>query len=126
MKRKLEMDDIREGMYITVLRGKMVQRVIPAPNAPETQYKEKDHYNGKVLEITALDMPYIAITCYEPRGSRNDTLDLRHFEIMRITPEYIISLLPDFELKQEDFWEDIDDQSLKDADTTIEEIFKGL
>lgn len=126
MKRKLELDDVKIGMYITVLRGKMVPRNFPPMKSSEDQYKEKDHYNGKVLEITALDMPYIAITCYEPRGSRNDTLDLRHFEIMRITPEYIISLLPDFELKQEDFWEDIDDQSLKDADTTIEEIFKGL
>ena len=126
MKRKLEMDDVRVRMYITVLRGKIDERVFPTSNGPEIKYREKDHYNGKVLEIIALDMPYIVITCHESRGSRNDTLDLRHVEIMRITPEYIYNLLPNFPLKSEDFWEEVDDQSLKDADTTIEEIFKDL
>jgi len=126
MKRKLEMDDIRIGMYITVLRGKVEQRVFPTPNGPEVQYKEKDHYNGKVLEVIALDLPYIVVTCHESRGKRNDTLDLRHIEILRLTPEYINSLLPNFEFKEDPFWEDIEDTSIEDADTTIEEIFKDL
>jgi hypothetical protein len=126
MKRKLEMDDIRVGMYITALRGKVEQRVFPTPSGPEVQYKEKDHYNGKVLEVTALDMPYIVVTCHESRGSRNDSIDLRHVEVMRITPEYIFNLLPNFQLKKDAFWEDITDTSLEDADVTIEEIFKDL
>jgi len=126
MKRKLEMDDIRKGMYITVLKGKSEQRVFPTPNGPEVQYKEKDHYNGKVLEVVAIDMPYIVVICHEPRGTRTDTLDLRHIEILRLSPSYINSLLPNFEFKEDLFWEDIEDVLIKDTDVTIEEIFKDL
>ncbi|GAF92635.1 unnamed protein product, partial [marine sediment metagenome] len=72
---------------ITVLKGKCEQRVFPTPNGPQVQHKEKDHYNGKVLEVIALDMPYIVVMCHETRGSRNDTLDLRQVEIMALTPK---------------------------------------
>ena len=120
------MDDIRVGMYITVLRGKMEKRVFPTPDGPEVMHKEKDHYNGKVLEVISVDMPYIVVICHESRGSRNDTLDLRYIEVMRLAPEYIHSLLPKFELKLESFWEYIEDDSLKDVDITIEEIFKDM
>jgi hypothetical protein len=126
MKRKLEMDDIRIGMYVTVSRGKMDQRVFPTPNGPEIQYREKDHYNGKILEVVALDMPYMVFTCHETRGKRNDTIDLRNVEIMRLSSEYIHSLLPKFEMKEDLFWEDISDGSIENANTTIEEIFKDL
>ena len=126
MKRKLEMDDIRVGMYITVLRGQTEQRVFPTPSGPIIKHKEKDHYNGKVLEIIALDLPYVVITCHEPRGKRNDSLDLRHVEVMALTPKYIHNLIPNLELKEESFWNEIQDTSIEDADTTIEKIFKDL
>ena len=81
---------------------------------------------GKVLEVIALDMPYVVIICHESKGSRHDTLDLRHIEVMRLAPSYILNLLPNSELKAESFWEDIKDASLENADTTIQEIFKDL
>jgi len=126
MKRKLEMDDVRIGMYITVLNGKMEQRVFPGPDGPVVKYKEKDHYNGKILEVIALDMPYIIVTCHEPRGSRNDTLDLRHVEIMHLTGRYIHSLLPDLELTKDSFWNECDIESVDNANDIIDEMFKGL
>ncbi|KKK78283.1 hypothetical protein LCGC14_2845120 [marine sediment metagenome] len=126
MKRKLEMDDIREGMYITVLKGKTEQSVFPTPHGPKIRYKEKDHYNGKVLEVIAVDMPYVVVTIHESRGKRNDSLDLRHVEVITLTPKYIHKLLPNLDLRVESFWDEIQDTSLEDADTDIEEIFKDL
>jgi len=126
MKRKLEMDDIREGMYITVLRGKMERRVLPMTQGGGSVTRERDHYNGKVLEVTALELPYIAVKVHEPLRSRNDSLDLRQIEVQTIGPEYIHNIVPDLELQVDSFWGEIRDTSLEDADTSIEEIFKDL
>ncbi len=129
MKRKLEMDDIRIGMYITILKGEREERVIPGPRGPIVISKEKRHYNGKVLEVIALELPYIAIAIHSPvRGSlnRNDTIDLRIVEVIALTSEYIHKMLPDLEITKDFFWEDVLDTSLEEADTTIEEIFKHL
>jgi hypothetical protein len=126
MKRKLEMDDIREGMYITVLKGKMEKRLVPGPNGPTFVCKEKDHYNGKVLEVLTIDMPYISIRVYEQLRSRVDTLDLRQIEVMALSPEYIHSLFPDMDLKVDPFWIGIDSESINGTDVDIEEIFKDL
>ena len=126
MKRKLEMDEIREGMYITILRGKIEYRMFPGPDGPKMARKERDYYNGKVLEVMSLDLPYIVVTVHEPRGSRVDTLDLRTIEIMRLTSKYVSTLLPDLELGKDSFWDEIKDTSLEEADTDIEEIFKDL
>jgi hypothetical protein len=127
MKRKLAMDEVRVGMYITVLRGKMDQRVYPSPDGPKVQKKERDHYNGKILEVMNLDLPYIVVKCHEARGTRNDSLDLRHTEVMHLTPEYIANLLPDFKYNGKDpFWEDIPDNILEGTDVDIDEIFKDL
>jgi len=126
MKRKLKMDDVREGMYITILRGKVEQRVFPTPNGPEIQYKEKDHYNGKVLEVTALDLPYIVVRVHESRGVRSDSLDMRDIEVMAVSPKYIHSLLPDLEIKADPFWDDVQLSEMIDTDECIKEIFKGL
>jgi len=127
MKRKLEMDEVRVGMYITVLKGKMDQRVYPSPDGPQVQKKERDHYNGKVLEVISLDLPYIVVKCHEPKGARNDSLDLRCTEVMHLTPEYIGALIPDLKYNGKDsFWEDIPDDILNGTDIDIQEIFKDL
>jgi hypothetical protein len=68
----------------------------------------------------------MVFTCHETRGKRNDTIDLRNVEIMRLSSEYIHALLPKFEMKEDLFWEDISDGSIENANTTIEEIFKDL
>ena len=45
MKRVLTMDDIRKGMYVTVLQGKIEQKVIPTLNGPRIVDKENDYWN---------------------------------------------------------------------------------
>ena len=126
MKRKLEMDNIRKGMYITILRGKIEERMRPGPNGPMMFKKEKDLYKGQVLEVLALDLPYIVVAVHTSRGVRNDTLDLRNIEVMLLTEEYIHNLLPKLELKRDDFWDEIQLDIMIDEDKKIEEIFKGL
>jgi hypothetical protein len=126
MKRKLEMDDIRIGMYITILKGKTDERMIPGPNGPRFRMREKDHYNGKVLEVLNVLMPYIAVNVHDRRGCSQDTIDLRQVQIMSLTEAYVHALLPNLEMKREPFWDEIADNSLKDVDTSIEEIMKDL
>ena len=95
MIRKLEMDEVRKGMYVTVLKGKMGMRYHSAERGspPQILMKELDQYNGKVLEVIYVDMPYIVVTVHEPRGNRNDTLDLRHYKIMKLSKEYVLSIV---------------------------------
>ena len=126
MKRKLEMDDIRIGMYITIFRGKTDERMVPGPNGPTFRKRERDHYNGKVIEVINVLMPYIAVYVHEARGIRQDTIDLRQVQIMALTPEYIHALLPNLELRNEPFWDEIEDTSLEEADTSIQKIFEDL
>ena len=126
MKRKLEMDDIREGMYITVLQGKLEQRVFPGPDGPKVRVKEKDHYNGKILEVTAMDMPFIAVIVHERMGSRTDSLDLRVVQVMRLSEEYIHKLLPKLKINYDEFWDEIEKTALEESDIDIEELFKSL
>ncbi len=125
-KRKLEMDDVRIGMYITILKGKTDERMVPGPDGPRFRMREKDHYNGKVLEVLNVLMPYIVVNVHETRGIRQNTIDLRQVQIVALTPSYVHALLPNLEIKTEPFWDDIEDTSIENADTTIEEIFKGL
>ena len=128
MKKRLEMDDIRVGMYITVLNGKTEHKMFSTPNGPQMCFRRNDHHNGKVLEILEFDMPYIVVMVHEAYGSRNDILDLRYVEIMKLNKEYIKKFIPKFDINisKDHFWDNIDDDSLKNADTTIEEIFKDL
>jgi len=126
MKRKLEMDDVRVGMYITVLKGKMEQKIFLTPEGPIIKKQEKYNLNGKILEVVALDMPYMLVTCHESFGTRKESLDLRVIEVMALSQEYIHNFLPDLELRKDSFFDEVSDSSVEDSDTTIEEIFKDL
>jgi len=124
MKRKLTMDDVREGMYITVLRGKIEQRVFPMPDGPELQFKEHSGLNGKILEVIALDLPYIVVTCYEPLGSRTMHMDLREIEVITLTPEYIHAIMPKLKLRKDSYWKEVDSPSLERIDKLFDKILK--
>jgi hypothetical protein len=126
MKRKLEMDDIRIGMYITILKGKTDERMVPGPHGPMPRKRERDHYNGKVLEVINVLMPYIAVNVHDRRGCSQDTIDLRTVQIMSLTEEYVHALLPNLEMKREPFWDEIAENSLKEVDTNIQNMFEAL
>ena len=128
MKNNLEMDDISEGMYITVLRGEIEQKLIHGPDGPQVVSKEKDHYNGRVLEVTCVNMPYIIIKIHEPHGSiyssRPDRLDLRKVKVMRISREYIHQYCPKLRIQPDFFLSEVRDD-LEKVDYDLKEIFEN-
>ncbi len=129
-KTTLTMDDIRPGMYVTILHGKKTYRTVRTPQGEQVLSREKDTYKGGVLEVKSLDLPYVVVKYFPNnmvrKGHFTDILDLREVTLKRLEPEYISSLLPDFNFNEDHFWDDIKDTSLEDADTTIKEIFKDL
>ena len=124
MKRVLTMDDIRKGMYVTVLQGKMDQKVIPTPAGPRIIDREYDILNGKVLEVLAVDMPYIVVKLHTKSTHIVYSLDVRIIQFMLLSPEYIKAYCPDVKISEDPFWEDVTVDSIKRMDTTIEEVFK--
>ena len=126
----LAMDDIRPGMHVTVFEGEKSQRTVRTPEGEQILKREEKRYKGQVLEILAVHMPFIIINYYSghnPSLPLKDTLDLREVTLMRLEPSYVTSLFPELTFhKKDSFWGDIHDDSLENADTTIEEIFKDL
>lgn len=134
MKTKLEMDDIRVGMFVTILRGKRIgyssQFAPDGTSSPIIKYDSS--YNGKVIKILAVNFPYVVTDVYRIGPIKKliwkrQEFDLREIILQRIDKEYIKALCPGIVVNHGDsFWDDIEDTSLEDADTTIEEIFKDL
>ena len=123
IKRKLLMDDIRVGMYITQTKGKVDQRMMPGLEGPAMRSKEYDRLNGRVLEVVAIDMPFVVVLAHDSRTSRRDVIDMRQVEVMALSPSYIIALLPKFEFKEDHFWDGI--QLSEMMDTELNEIMKN-
>ena len=97
MSKLLEADDLNIGMFITVLRGEETKRVILARNGPEPDIKENKSFNGKVLKILAIDLPYIIIQFYNVIGKRQtDNLDTREVKLGTVSTEYIKELQPQY------------------------------
>ena len=132
-KKILQMDEVRPGMYLTIYKGKKTQRAVRTPMGEEIITRENDMYKGKILEVLSVDMPYIAIMVYGhrpgiggPRPPARDVLDLREVKLMRLERHFIKALLPGIEIQEDHYWDNVDDTSLEDADTTIKQIFKDL
>ena len=92
MGRILEMDDINKGMFLTVLRGKITKKTIPGPLGPILGFKEDKKFNGKVLKVVAIDMPFIAVEFFFRSGwdmTKKDTLDIRDLILGTLSSEYI-------------------------------------
>jgi len=139
-KRILTMDDMREGMFITILRGRIEERMVSTPEGPKMRKKENPMYKGKVLEVISVDMPYMVVACHARSGAIRDTIDLREVQTQQLSMEYVVSMVPKVNLKTDKFWDKCtieemgiiddslknDDTSIEDADTTIGEIFEDL
>jgi len=150
-KRVLTMDDVREGMFVTILEGKKIIRPVHTLHGEEIITRENDMYKGKILEVLSIDLPYVAVIVHrhkpgiagrvpakkEPvihdhrpgsagRGLIKDVLDLREIKLMSLGKHFVQALLPELEIQKSRFWEDVNDTSLAEADTDIEEIFKDL
>lgn len=132
MKNLLEMDDIRPGMYVTVFENKEKEER-PHPfnmGGGGRRKRSNNSYKGEVMEVLAINMPYAVVIFYGTGPSfyvSRRKIDLRNTQLMRIDKEYIISLIPEFEFDNKDkFWKNVHDDSLEQADTTIEDIFEDL
>lgn len=103
MKRILEIDDIKVGMYITILKGEIREKVLFAPIGPITLNKENTYLNGAVLEVLVIDMPYIVVNTHAPIGKVKHHIDLRKVKIMLLSYEYVKSLCPEIKFSKDFF-----------------------
>jgi len=127
MKRKLEMDDVMVGMYITVLRGSRFPIIANPPKGlPQVIIKESSMFNGRVLEVVGIDLPYIVVLLHNNDSAHRPyrySLDLRNVEVMSLTPNYIRAYCPELEVHSSD--PDIE-TGKEIEDQMIEDIFKDL
>ena len=97
MGRILEMDDISKGMFLTVLRGSISNRIINGPQGPMAEIREDSRLNGKVLNVIAVDLPFIAVEFFYMNSSdkvKRDTLDIRDLVLGSLTTEYMAAAEP--------------------------------
>ena len=104
----LEIDDLELGMFVTIHTGRMYEgeRRETDDSSPfpkiTTITKEDRSYKGNVLEIVAINIPYIIVkkhsAGYFPEDKpsfRYETLDTREIKLMKLTKEYIKILFPE-------------------------------
>lgn len=91
-KRMLEMDDVKEGIFFTVFRGRIEEVVFQGPDGFKVVKEEDFSLNGSVLEVIAVDLPYIVYKQYnsiDDNGGLPCDLDLRCVKIMKLSERYI-------------------------------------
>lgn len=97
MGRILEMDDVIKGMFLTVLRGSVSNRVVRGPMGPIPETKEDSRLNGKILKVIAVDLPFIVVEFfYGPsiEKTRKESLDVRNIVLGTLTLEYMAAAEP--------------------------------
>ena len=110
MSRILESDDLKIGMLITVIQGKTVVKALPTENGtPRLENKEDDRYNGKVLKIKVIDLPYIIVEYYFYKNQKKTIdIDTRRYKLGKVSTEYVKELQPEYikfiEEEKEDIW----------------------
>ena len=91
------MDDISKGMFLTVLRGSISNRIINGPQGPIFQAEEDKRLNGKVLKIVTINLPFIVVEFFYMTSNdkiKRDTLDLRDLVLGTLTNEYVVAAEP--------------------------------
>ena len=88
MNNNLTMDDIKIGMYVTVLQGRMVNS--------HGSMQEDRTYKGRVLKVTAIDMPFLAFDMImDGRNSViKDTIDFREVVLKRLHNDFVLAVFP--------------------------------
>jgi hypothetical protein len=98
MGRVLEMDELDTGMFLTVLQGAIDTRIVRGPQGESVpRSRENTLLNGKVLKVTAVDMPYIAVEFFQLTTKeliKRMTLDVREITLGSLTYDYILAAEP--------------------------------
>lgn len=97
MRRILVPDDIRKGLFMTVHRG----RVRTGMNGQQMEYRD---FKGDVLEVIAVDLPYIVVLRHDCSGRdpRKVILNCQEEVFMRLTNEYVQACCPGVAPSKED------------------------
>ena len=91
----LRPDDMHKGQYVTVLNGADMAHRYTVDGDGDTLACERsvDHtLEGAPLVILSVNLPYIVVGLLSGPGRR--IVDVREADLMRISIEYIESLLP--------------------------------
>ena len=99
----LQIDDLELGMFLTVHTGRTTEtKNDNSPSFTETITIEDRSFKGQVLELVAVNLPYIIVKKYQENFSslkslnfRYDTIDTREVKLMKLTEEYIKILFPE-------------------------------
>ena len=111
MSKILKADDLHVGMLITVLQGRISMKVLPPTEEglPRLENKEDERYNGKVLRIKAIDLPYIIVEYYFYKDRKKAVdIDTRRYKLGTVSTEYVKELQPEYikfvQKEKEDEW----------------------
>ncbi len=94
------------GMFVTVHTGVTFEKEIGGNNpfSPISKIiiKEDRSFKGSILEIAAIDLPYIIVKRHREGLMESDkadfkyeTLDTREIKLMKLTKEYVKVLFPE-------------------------------
>ena len=101
MSKELYYDDLKIGMFITILQGRISKTPYPTPNGVDFNIKEDRYFNGKVLRVIAMDIPYVVVEFYSVnKYIKNKEFDTRVVKFGSLSTEYIKTLHPQFETKE--------------------------
>jgi hypothetical protein len=94
MSKILEADDLKIGDYVTILQGKITSKTVPTLQGPKEERTQDTMYNGTVLKIVAIDLPYVILKMigYSPKS-----FDIREVKIGTVSTEYISGMYPNFD-----------------------------
>ncbi len=86
----LRADDMKVGQFVTILQGEFYQETVEAEmgvffnqlTSKQTAGEENKQYNGMVLQIIAIDFPYIAVKDLNDSLQRFDLRDGWIFKVL--------------------------------------------
>ena len=94
----LKPDDFEKGMFITVLKGAIYENfggtsLFSFINT-ETKTIEDNSFKGDVLEVLAVDLPYIAVKHHDRLYSHPTSFDIRKWSFKKLSKEYVEAMKP--------------------------------
>ena len=93
-RQRIQIDDLQIGTCMTVFRNRF--RTAPMKGAPES-----DYLKGAVLEVQAINLPYVLVQATDPvHGQCHVAVDVRDHAFMPVTDEYVAAVLNGFAAKQ--------------------------
>lgn len=86
-KRRIQIDDLQIGTCMTVFRNRF-------PAAPIKGAPESDFLKGSLLQVQALNLPYVLVRVTDPlRGKQSLAVDVRDHVFMPVNDEYARAII---------------------------------